>query len=91
MAKPAKVSAVKPDEMETALISNLVLLLFAGMETTSTVLAACMYCLAKDTRVQSALFQEISEALGGGGELDYNGIQARFCLLPPPHTLSMKK
>ena len=90
VAKPAKVSALKPDEVVTALISNLMLLLFAGMETTSTVLAACMYCLAKDSRVQGLLFQEICQALEDDGELDYNGIQARFCLLPPFHTISIR-
>ena len=61
------------------LISNLMLLLFAGMDTTSTILAACMHCLAKNPRVQNKLYTEISEALLDG-ELNYNDVQECFRL-----------
>ena len=60
------------------LISNLMLLLFAGMDTTSTILAACMHCLATNPRVQDRLYEEITEALLNG-ELNNNRLQV--CLL----------
>ena len=59
------------------LISNLMLLLFAGMDTTSTILAVCMHCLATNPRVQDRLYEEISEVLSDG-ELNYNGVQVNY-------------
>ena len=44
--------SISPEKRETALISQLLLLLFAGMDTSSTILAVCMCCLANNPHVQ---------------------------------------
>ena len=77
VAKPMKVSSIPKDKVEVMLISNLLMLFFAGMDTSSALLAVLMYCLAKNPEVQEKLFDEISGALAqsGDGELDYNTIQ----------------
>ena len=44
--------SIPADKRETALISQLLLLFFAGMDTSSTILAVCMCCLANNPDVQ---------------------------------------
>ena len=77
VAKPMKVSAIPKDKVEVMLISNLIMLFFAGMDTSSALLAVLMYCLAKNPEVQDKLSEEINGALAKSedGEMDYNTIQ----------------
>ena len=44
--------SISPDKRETVLISQLLLLFFGGMDTSSTILAVCMCCLANNPDVQ---------------------------------------
>ena len=77
VAKPMKVSSIPKDKVEVMLISNLIMLFFAGMDTSSALLAVLMYCLAKNPEVQEKLFDEINDALASSddGVLDYNTVQ----------------
>ena len=77
VSRPMKVSAIPRDKVEAILISNLIMLFFAGMDTSSAILAVLMYCMAKNPVVQEQLYDEIKDALGQSddGELDYNTIQ----------------
>ena len=72
-----KVSAIPRDKVEAMLISNLIMLFFAGMDTSSAILAVLMYCMAKNPVVQEQHYDEIKDALGQSDdcELDYNTIQ----------------
>ena len=77
VAAPTKVLSVPKDKIEVMLIAQLLLLFFAGMDTSSAILSVLMYCLAKNPDVQEKLFDEINDALtqSADGELDYNTIQ----------------
>ena len=77
VSKPMKVSSIPKDKIEMMLISQLILLFFAGMDTSSAIMAVIMYCLAKNPQVQEKLHDEISDALAqsDNGELDYNTVQ----------------
>ena len=77
VAQPMKASALPKEKVEVMLISNLIMLFFAGMDTSSALLAALMYCMAKNPEVQEKLHDEINDALAQSvdGELDYNTIQ----------------
>lgn len=44
--------SIPAEEKETVLVSQLLLLFFAGMDTSSTILAVCMCCLANNPDVQ---------------------------------------
>ena len=52
IAKPEKAWAIKEDSLEAVLTSNLLLLFLLGYEQTSTVMAACMFFLARDPHIQ---------------------------------------
>ena len=52
IAKPEKAWAIKEDSLEAVLASNLLLLFLLGYEQTSTVMAACMFFLARDPDIQ---------------------------------------
>ena len=73
VAKPAKVTAIKEEMLEDALISNLILLFLAGYDTSSNMMAACMFFLAKNHDIQAQLFQEINDA-DFNEKMDYNTI-----------------
>ena len=77
VAKPSKVSFIPEDKREVMLISNLILLFMAALDTSSAILATLMYCLAKNPEVQEKLFDEVEDALAqtDSGELDYNTVQ----------------
>ena len=77
VAKPKKVSAIPKEKIEVVLIAQLILLFFAGMDTSASILAVVIYCLAKNPEVQEKLFDEINDALAqtSDGELDYNTVQ----------------
>lgn len=77
VAKPTKVSQIPKDKIEVVLIAQLLLLFFAGMDTSSTIMSVVIYALAKNPDVQERLFDEINDALAqsSDGELDYNTIQ----------------
>ena len=77
VAKPRKVSSIPKDKIEVFLIAQLLLLFFAGMDTSASILAVVMYALAKNPEVQERLFDEINDALAesADGELDYNTTQ----------------
>ena len=73
VAKPAKVTAIKEDMLEGALVSNLLLLFLAGYDTSSNMMAACMFFLAKNQDIQARLFQEVNDA-DFNEKMDYNTI-----------------
>ena len=77
VARPTKVSSIPKDKIEVFLIAQLLLLFFAGMDTSASILAVVMYALAKNPEVQERLFDEINDALAqsADGELDYNTTQ----------------
>ena len=77
VARPTKVFKVPKDKIEVMLISQLLLLFFAGMDTSSAIMAVVIFCLAKNPDVQEKLFDEINDALAqsADGELDYNTVQ----------------
>ena len=77
VAKPSKVTFIPKDKIEAMLISNLILLFFAAVDTSSAILAVLMYSLAKNPEVQDKLFDEVDDALtqSDAGELDYNTVQ----------------
>ena len=49
---PKRALAIKEDSLEAVLTSNLLLLFLLGYEQTSTVMAACMFFLARDPLIQ---------------------------------------
>ncbi len=68
---------IPKDEIETLLISNAILLFFAGFDTTSTTIGVTLGYLAKLPDIQEKLFQEINDAMEENGtrNLDYETIQ----------------
>ena len=53
VTKPSsKVSALRGDELEDALVSNLLLLFVAGYDTSSNMMTACLFFLARNPEVQ---------------------------------------
>ena len=48
VAKPTKASAIREDMLETVLIANLFLLFLAGFETSSSMMTACIFFLARN-------------------------------------------
>ena len=66
------------EEIEIALISNVLLLFVAGFDTSSTGMAIVMYFLTVNPNVQEKLWEEIDEAIAkndGNTCLDYNTVQ----------------
>jgi len=67
------------EEIEVALVSNALLLFFAGFDTTSSGMSLVTYFLAKNPIVQEKLFEEVQDAISqniGDQKLDYYVIQA---------------
>eukprot|EP00096_Caligus_rogercresseyi_P010002 TRINITY_DN3513_c0_g1_i2.p1 TRINITY_DN3513_c0_g1~~TRINITY_DN3513_c0_g1_i2.p1 ORF type:complete len:432 (+),score=56.42 TRINITY_DN3513_c0_g1_i2:73-1368(+) len=74
-----KVSDLKKfneDELETILRANVFVLLFAGFETTSSMLSAMLLYLANYPQIQEKIYQEVSDAVRDNNEekLDYQSI-----------------
>jgi cytochrome P450 family 6 len=63
----------KVDDLEGMLVANAIQLFLAGYETTSTIMAVCMYFLAKHPDVQDKVRQEVDTAVEEAGSevLDY--------------------
>lgn len=57
---------------QVKVISNVILFLIAGFETTSTLLKWTSYALAVNPIVQEKLYQEVKEAIETHGHLDYD-------------------
>ncbi len=68
---------IAADEIELLLISNAIVLFFAGFDTTSTSLAVTFGFLAKHQDIQEKLYQEINDAMEkeGSKTLDYQTVQ----------------
>eukprot|EP00096_Caligus_rogercresseyi_P009571 TRINITY_DN3270_c0_g1_i1.p1 TRINITY_DN3270_c0_g1~~TRINITY_DN3270_c0_g1_i1.p1 ORF type:complete len:538 (+),score=101.27 TRINITY_DN3270_c0_g1_i1:131-1744(+) len=66
------------DEMETLLVANVFILLFAGFETTSSMMTIMLVFLAQNPEIQELLYDEIAELInsknGGDEKLEYNDI-----------------
>ena len=79
----AKVSAssnIKIDEaeFESLIVSNTLLLFFAGFDTSSTIMAAALHFLGKHPEFQERLYEDICEAVeanDGSQDLNYNTVQ----------------
>ena len=66
------------EELETAIVSNGLLLLIGGFDTSSDTAAALIWYLVKNPEVQEALYEEIKEAIEANDMsqyLDYDTIQ----------------
>ncbi|XP_040577297.1 probable cytochrome P450 9f2 isoform X1 [Lepeophtheirus salmonis] len=70
--------ALDKEELETLLIANVFILLFAGFETTSSMMTAMLVYLANYPEVQEKLFEEIFDTIQNNtnqnGILSYNEI-----------------
>merc|ERR1712117_244519 len=55
IAKPKRALAIDEDSLEAVLTSNLLLLFLLGYDQTSTVMAACMFFLARDPLIQERI------------------------------------
>ena len=68
---------IDESEYEDMLLGNVFLMLFAGFDTSSTVLSICCAYLAKQQDAQEKLFAEVQEAIESEGSqhLDYNTVQ----------------
>jgi len=75
VAKPTKASAIREDMLETVLIANLFLLFLAGFETSSSMMTACIFFLARNQDVQERLFNEINDA-DFNEKMDYNTLMS---------------
>ena len=62
-------------EMEATLLSNALLLLFAGMDTTSTGLSTLVYALVKNPHVQEKLRDEINDIVGDSDKVEFHHLQ----------------
>ena len=73
-----KVPSIPKDKIEVMLISQLIMLFFAALDTSATQLAVLMFFLAKNPEVQEKLEEEISDALAQSDEdeLDYDKLQS---------------
>ncbi len=71
----SKRKIVDSEELELLLVANAIQLFMAGYETTSTIMAVCMYFLAKHPDVQERARQEVDDAYQGKDELDYSTLQ----------------
>jgi cytochrome P450 family 6 len=74
----SKMSEIDESKFEVLVISNLLLLFFAGFDTSSAMMAACLHLVAMDQDVQDRLCQEIADAVEAsqtGEELNYNVVQ----------------
>lgn len=78
--KPSVTSAIPESEFEDCLVSNALLLFFAGFDTSSTIMSICLHFLAKNPDVQERLYLEVTDALEGAleddGHLGYNAVQS---------------
>lgn len=77
--KKKKMDNISDKELLDLLASNALLFFFAGFETSSTALTACLYHLGENQEVQEKLYQEIEEAIlenGGDTNLDYARLQS---------------
>lgn len=66
-------------ELELYMVSNALVLYFAGLDTSSTMMSVCSYFLARNPFVQEKLRKEVDEAIednNGDKSLDYNVVQA---------------
>ncbi len=65
------------EELKTLLMSNLLLLFLAGLDTSSATLAACAYFLSTEVEVQERVYNELLDVMDaeGNDELDYNAVQ----------------
>lgn len=66
------------EDLETAIIANIIVLFFGGFDTSSTTASTTVWFLAKNPEVQEALYEEIKEAIeanGGSQHLDYDTVQ----------------
>ena len=71
-------SAVSPNkgvELEDALVSNLLLLFVAGFDTSSNMMTACLFFLARNPDVQERLFHEVNDA-DFNERMDYNTVMS---------------
>ena len=59
IAKPKNNLAIKEDSLEAVLTSNLLLLFLLGYEQTSSVMAACMFFLARDPHIQEQTLRSV--------------------------------
>ncbi len=72
--------AISEDEFELLMVSNALVLFFAGFDTTSTVLSVCLALLAQNPDVQETLRREVQDAISNsskekGQDLDYAVVQ----------------
>lgn len=66
------------EDLETAIIANIIVLFFGGFDTSSTTASTTVWFLAKNPEVQEAMYEEIKEAIeanGGSQHLDYDTVQ----------------
>ena len=78
LSEKVSLAAFSDEEIEAALISNVLLLFVAGFDTSSTGMGLVMYYLTVNPHVQDKLWEEIEEAInknGGNERLDYNTVQ----------------
>ena len=64
---------IKGAELEDALVSNLLLLFVAGFDTSSNMMTACLFFLARNPEVQERLFHEVNDA-DFNERMDYNTV-----------------
>lgn len=81
---PFQFSDLTPDELETLVVSNALLLFFAGFATLKNAMTLCLYYLAVNEEVQDKAFAEVREVADEGSgddldlNLDYNVVQNGF-------------
>lgn len=66
------------EDLEGAIIANILVLFFGGFDTSSTTASTTVWYLAQNQDVQEALYEEIREAIeanGGSQHLDYDTVQ----------------
>lgn len=66
------------EEIESALVSNALLLFLAGFDTSSSSMAIVSYFLAKNPDIQERLYNEVQEAIVASNNdqrLGYNVVQ----------------
>nr|AIL94161.1 cytochrome P450 CYP3025A2 [Tigriopus japonicus] len=74
----SKKNVIPDDEIDLYLLSNALVLFFAGFETSSTIMSVTSFFLATHEDVQDKVYEEVSEAIAqnsGSDYLDYNHFQ----------------
>lgn len=79
----SKTGYLTEEQKEDLIVSNALLLFFAGQDTTSSGISVTFHHLAKNPDVQEKLYQEISDAIeenNGDPNLDYNKLHSLIYL-----------